>query len=203
MSKYIREVQGRRFAVFCDERFERQAKGMLNVLERMALQGSAFKDADVFNFGGIPFSLRSAGEDLVVSRPVIDGAAVFGPGDDLSPLLLLLLRQISFAKKVGTAPEQVNLQDKVIVEEDCLSEAHVYMERATDVPPGDSGWFVGFASEVERDRILKSYRIWQLLHIRPSIVGAMALPSGFLVVWDGEAVLSVLDSNENERWIAE
>ncbi|AKQ65568.1 hypothetical protein A176_002480 [Myxococcus hansupus] len=166
----------------------------------MVSAGSVFKDGETLNYGGLIFALRQRGTSLWLGCPRIEGDSVFDDEGDVSPLLSLLAREIHFARSLGVEPEQVNLWDKVVLEEGCLSETDVFMERTPDAPSGDSGWFIGRVVEGEGERVLTALRVWHLLRLRPRLVDAMALPRRFLVVWHGDDVVGVQDANGNERW---
>ncbi|NNC22205.1 hypothetical protein HRD49_40875 [Corallococcus exiguus] len=104
MSEFGRSVGSRRFVVFCSEVFAAQADGLLDVVERLSAQGEAFKDGEVFNFGGVPFSIWERGDQVVIGPPVAAGMAELGEGDDVSPFFALLMAQLEFASRFGVEP---------------------------------------------------------------------------------------------------
>lgn len=135
-----------------------------------------------------------------MGRPNVWGVDILGDDDDVSPLLKYVFLQVQLVKRLGVESQQFNIADKVIVEDGVLSERLVYAERTPDVETGDSGWFVGAVERSVPARPLISIRGWQLLHERPAIVAALALAPGFLVVFDGADMISIVNSGGAEIW---
>ncbi|RKG94697.1 hypothetical protein D7X32_41375 [Corallococcus carmarthensis] len=67
-----------------------------------------------------------------------------GEDDDVSPLLAVLVGQLEFANRFGVEPAQSNLWDRVVLEEGCLGEKRVYVERSLgrrgQIPAGLLEW---------------------------------------------------------------
>ncbi|NMO18322.1 hypothetical protein HPC49_44975 [Pyxidicoccus fallax] len=169
-------------------------------MARMHAGGARFEDGQSFDFGGMWFSLSRHGEELWVGRPVVEGQAILGAEADVTPLLTCLVRQLALASRVGAAPVEARLVDKVVLERGCLDLPRVYLERI-EAGQGDSGWFIGDAERDEgkgRDRELMALSVWQLFHLRPALLDVLALPPGFMVILGGEAIEAVVNpSNEN------
>lgn len=102
--------------------------------------------------------------------------------------------------KVGCSPVDVRFDDKVVLFTGCLEEPGMYGERSQPAR-GDSGWYFGPTREHRTPTANDLEAIWlyELLHKRPSLLPAMCLPVGWVVVCDGAEVVDIADPDNKER----
>jgi hypothetical protein len=78
----------------------------------------------------------------------------------------------------------------------------VYAQRQAP-KEGDSGWYIGPVDDPggppDSDE-LETRHLFQFLGARPSLLDIVALPEGYIVVFDGETIEAVLDPDDQNVW---
>lgn len=175
----------------CEKGREEQCGMLLRAMASVASRGAVFREGETFSLGGMVFSFNKERDALVVVRPVIGGQSILGEDKNLSPLLLIVGRQIEFARQLGLMPETCELLDKVVVEKGCLEKSRIWLQRTADVADGDSGWFVSTES-ADGGQALEALWGWQLIQKRPEFADVLALPPGCAVAFEGAEIKLVL-----------
>ncbi|MNJ49366.1 hypothetical protein D3C77_445900 [compost metagenome] len=116
---------------------------------------------------------------------------------DLSTSISVQLAQNHILKTYGIDGDFCLFQDKIVVAKGVFDEKKVYLERSTHRADGDSGWYLGPVNKNNENTELEAYYIYQLLSLRPSLLKALAVARGYLVVFEGEEIEAVLDENNN------
>jgi hypothetical protein len=86
--------------------------------------------------------------------------------------------------------------DRIVVARGAALAPRVYMERLAATAPGDSGWCIG-AVDAAAPAGYDALRVADFLAVRPDLQPVLALPPGYLVVLDGDALEVLLDANDN------
>ncbi|URZ04653.1 immunity protein Imm33 domain-containing protein [Clostridium felsineum] len=92
--------------------------------------------------------------------------------------------------------EKISFQDKVVCAKEVLSVDSIYMERTSERENGDSGWYIEPVDESIANDKLEAYYAYQLLKIRPSIIKTLALPSGYMAVFEKDELKAVLNEKD-------
>jgi len=101
----------------------------------------------------------------------------------------------------GLARMAVADDDKVVVSRAAWQSARVYLERVRGVVSGDSGWYIGGADE-HAAAAYDGVRAADVLAARPDWRAVLELPAGCLVVFDGAALVAVLDPQDAVLWFS-
>jgi len=102
-------------------------------------------------------------------------------------------RETMAALAVDRVP--VAAEEKVVLARGTWDRPRVYLERIKPGTPGDCGWYVGPADDVETTAY-ESIRASDLLSIRPDWTEILALPAGYLVIVDRGRIETVLDPRD-------
>lgn len=108
-------------------------------------------------------------------------------------------------RKLGLEGRFVSLSDKVVITAGALEERRIVAERSDNPAPSDTGWFVRSISdnaEEGSEPLLEAITVSELLERRPALRDLLALPPGFLAVFAGDSLLSVLNPENEEVWNA-
>lgn len=111
----------------------------------------------------------------------------------------VLLEQKKLLSKLQLTGEAVSLNDKIVCSKGALALDEIYLERIGGCEKGDSGWFIGSTNEDDEVEEYEAYWVHQLLEIRPAIMKVLSLPSGYLVVFNKDELIAVLDENDEEK----
>jgi len=183
------------FRVQCSERLEGQAAWLLSYFEQMQEEGISFFPGMRIQLGWSMLELRAVdGNAYLAYEPNFSKNPFTDFRDDVSVTLQVLSSQTAFINQFGIAPVRVSFQDKVIFAKGAMAGDSVYLERVPPIPErGDSGWFIGLREGSNDPSNLQAAYVYQLLHLRPSLLQFLLLPDGYLVVLTGDEVEAIFD----------
>lgn len=199
--EFRRDIGGQPVVVHCDPALQEAAEWLLGALVQLDAQQKLHDGAQIA-FAWIPLRLRQEADALVVEEPHFAQGAVDGANVDLSRTLAVTTAQLELARKAGTQPVRAWFADRVLVEPGCLQETNVYLQRMHDGAEGDSGWYLGLADREARglppptESELEARRVFELFE-RPHLLQVLALPAGFLAVFEDARLRTLLDPNDN------
>jgi hypothetical protein len=186
-------------AVRCKASLEAQADWLLGLLYKLWTQGVPIEDGRSIQFGWSILSLRRESSGLlVVHEPDYSRNPFQDTRGDISCTIEVQENQNALAKRLKVDALPALFQDKVVLAQGCLSIPHIYLERNTNPPKGDSGWYIGPCESADKRPELEALYVYELLQRRPSLLQSLALPPGHLVVFQGDEIEAILDaSNTN------
>jgi hypothetical protein len=95
----------------------------------------------------------------------------------------------------------IDLTGTLVISTAVADKNRLYLERAAQCKPGDTGWFIGPA-EVSKNPFVVTVPIADVLAERPEWAALLALPTGSLVIIDAGAIAAILDTANQEIWTA-
>ena len=198
-SDYSIRVGNRELVLHADALLATQARSVLeklkDILERSGTRAGVPTTVD---FGWTRFIIIESGSKLVVHEPTFVGNVGDNVQGDVSRSLTIVARQVNVLRLLGVEGCDASFKETLVYVPGHIADKKVYMERAHDKDPGDSGWYVGPVDGKPSPREMVSRYTSELLHVRPALLDALLLPPGYLVVWDGDAIEAVVpDSGEN------
>ncbi|MFN3652317.1 MAG: hypothetical protein ACK47B_22295 [Armatimonadota bacterium] len=201
MAELFKTIGSTVLRVRCDDHLLRQAQGVLDSAATFAHTENGLSPGVTIQFGWSLLMLWPDGDLLAICEPDFDGDALRAFRDDVSCTLEVVTLQTQFLRQLGIEAGSLRFDEKVVFKRGALSECRIYAERQASAP-GDSGWYVGPADDTTppTTEALTACRVYELLRLRPSLLPALALPEGFLVVFNGDAVEAVLDPGNENRW---
>lgn len=114
---------------------------------------------------------------------------------------MVQLEQNDVLHRLGVEGEAASFSDKVVAAKGILDHPRVYLERTRNPPKGDSGWYIGPVEGGQEKLELEAFRVYELLARRPSLLRALGLPSGYLVVFHGDDIDAVLNEDDVDLWV--
>jgi hypothetical protein len=205
MGKHTRRVGDVDLVARCDDAFAAQAGSLLEAVASFQGQGKRLADGVRVQFGWSLLTLRRRGSDLVVCEPDFDGDPFHEIREDVTCTLRIRMGQVAVVRRLGLVPVDIRFDDKVVLAKGCLAGRRVYLQRS-EPRPGDSGWYVGPVDGPAPEHKPESYEaihVFELLRRRAGLLQVLALPAGYLVVFDGDEVEGIADPNNNEVWKVE
>jgi hypothetical protein len=191
-------IGGQTFVVNCSDRVESQAQWVIDLLRRLHEQGIELGEGKSVQLGwsALRFSRRADDKAILVCEPDFDRNPFADIRPNVTCTLTILAKQKDLAARLRVDPVEISFQDKIVLKRGVLSRQRVYLERKPSPRKGDSGWYIG---PVEADGIqpkaeeLEAMYVYQLLAVRPEMLTALILPTGYLVVMNGSELEAVLD----------
>jgi len=192
-----------RLAVECGEDLAKPAQGLLRMLARGDGDDAPLRDGLVIEFGWAPLKLVARGDALEVWEPDFarDPATAFRPQADT--VLRVLAKQAAVVHACGATAQATRWDDGVRVDRAVLAAPRLALRRVAPEGAGDSGWRLaapapdGSALSVASPSSLPA---WHLLHDRHGAMKALALPVGYQVLLDGDAITDVRDVRGRPVW---
>jgi hypothetical protein len=188
------------FSVKCRDDLAAQATWLSTIVENLGDSQAHLIAGAAFQIGWSVLKLVDTTQGLMLCEPDFDNDPIYDFREDVSSTLDVLHAQQTLMSKVGCSPTDIRFDDKVVIFRGCLEEARIYGERR-EPEKGDSGWYFGPTREHSSPSAndLEFVFAYQLLHRRPQLVSAMCLPANWIVVWEGQKVVGIADSDNKER----
>jgi hypothetical protein len=190
--RLTRDIGAKTLTLQCRDDLEPQAEGMLAYLKReFTHHDQRLKDGFTIQFGWSFLRLRDRASDLLICEPNYRGDPFQQWSEDVSATLKFSAEQAGFLRSIAFPASDslgVRFDDKIVMWKDCLSAPRIYLERVKTSSVGDSGWYIGPVPASREKPAYQSIRVYELIDLRPEVMQALALPPGFLVVFDGDGI---------------
>ena len=186
-----REINGKTFIGSCKEEYLEILNSFLEIIKDINI--NEIKNDYKIQFGFSMYSLFEENNCFHIMAPAYFNSPLVNKTKDLSLSFQILQVQVQFLKFLDLGGENIFFQDKIVFSEGILDKKDFYMERS-ESPKGDTGWFIGFLEKNNED--LKAILAYELLELKPDIIMALGLPSGYLVVFKNNKIDAILDSSD-------
>lgn len=195
-------INGRKFIATCSKEYlSPQAEWLLALFEEIEAERGTLTHGMRIQAGWTMYTLVERDGAVEIVAPDYNSDPFSKITHDLSTSLSVQLAQNHILEIYGIEGEFCLFQDKIVVAKGVFTEEKVYLERSTCSDDrgtkGDSGWYLGPVKKNNENIELEAYYIYQLLNLRPSLLKALAVARGYLVVFEGEEIEAVLDENNN------
>ena len=128
---------------------------------------------------------------------------------DATPIGELILEEATAAERVEVVGRilgaadlpalPLKMEEKIVVAAGVWEHELIYLERSRTETPGDSGWYAGFADDVQATGY-EGASIGALLARRAELAGLLELPPGYLAVLRGGIPLTIFDEVDKAVW---
>jgi hypothetical protein len=196
VAEFRRAVGQRVLRARCSEALAPQAESLLQAVAGFEAQGRGLADGVTVQFGWSVVRLRDLGRELAVYEPDFAGNPLRNWRDDVTCTLVTLASQAIFLNGLPVQPTDFRFDQKLVVRTGCLFEPGLVAHRREPAGPGDSGWYLGPADPGEGEpeaEELESRYVYELLRLRPTVLDVLGLPAGYMVIFNGDQVETVLD----------
>ena len=196
MTLVTRTIAGRTVTASCEPPRAPLAEDVLTTLERIA-SSDPLRDGMRVRFGWSMLTLREdAGGALTVCEPDFDGDPLLEIRPVIDTTLQVTARQVAFARGVGITAADASFDEYVVTSRGALASPRLRLERRPPEADDDSGWVASAEGSDPPDDpdALDAVRSYRLLSVRPAALGVLVAPTGFLVILDGDQLISVIDS---------
>lgn len=199
-----RTISGQTVTLDCDPTFAPLADDVLDTLARIAREtGPPFNGMRI-RFGWSVITLREHAEGgLLVCEPDFESDPLRQVRPELNTTLRVLAEQTLLLRRVGEQPLDVGFDQFVVAARGALAAPSLQLKRSSSLEPEDSGWYLADATDTgppQDPDLLEAIRIFMLLRVRPSVMRALALPTGYSVLLQRENIAGVWDSTGRNRW---
>jgi hypothetical protein len=186
----------------CDPALHIEAESVLRLLGTIDATGNELHDGSQIALGWSLLSLRARDGVLVLCEPAFDGNPFVELREDITQTLSVIVDQSALVQRLGVASQPTAFHQHVTVTHGALAEHRIVLERREPTSPADSGWHLGPMTMPVVDAGSGTMPVYALLQVRPALLAVLALPTGSLVTFDGDAIVAVLDEHCTELWQA-
>ncbi|MGN6526003.1 MAG: immunity protein Imm33 domain-containing protein [Burkholderiaceae bacterium] len=201
--RHVLDLALHRLVVDCGEDLAKPAQGLLRMLARGDGADAPLHDGLLVEFGWAPLRLVQRDGALEVWEPDFarDPAAGFHPGADT--VLRVLAKQAAVVHACGARAQATRWNELVHADRAALAAPRLALVRMAAATAGDSGWRLGAprgGSDLPAGTQPDPLPAWRLLHERHGAMKVLALPVGYSVVLDGDAIAQVRDGAGRGVW---
>jgi len=193
ITKFENVVEGKEVVIYAEQALSKQVNTLFLILETFGTTEIDFGKS--FEIGFTVFIIKELNGQYVVHAPDYTSNPFVDFTEDLTLHLEIMAEQTHILKVLSAIGETTRYDDKVVYSEGVFETDGTYMERIETDSKRDSGWFYGKREGDNSD--LKACYAYQLLQLNRKLVQYLGLPAKYLVVFDGETVVAILNENND------
>jgi hypothetical protein len=176
---------------------------LLTTLEKLDAKGPPIKEGSRIAYGWsqltIADNLAERGT-LEVQEPDFDGDPMHDTRSGVYDTTDVLFLQGRLCKQLKVEPTAAWFAHGVVLMRGVLDQKKVYLQRQAPSSQQDTGWYIGPVDKKAQPKPedLETLPVWKIFQQRRNLLEAMALPVGYLAVFNGSYLEAVLDPNNRE-----
>lgn len=215
VGSFKRTIQGKTVLVQCDSRLQTQAEWLLKTIEDVSEEtNDPLRDSWTVELGFSVLALVERDGMFVVCEPDYDDDPFENVVEDVSRSLWVVVMQNEVGEISGTSEyfKIPRFDETVVLRKGVLEEDRIFLQRDEaekdeDTEGGamtDSGWYIGGADDdeegSENPEDYEACYVYQLLESRPMLLSVMALPTGYVALFEGDEIEAIYDEEDENVW---
>jgi hypothetical protein len=180
----------------CDERLQEGGRAVLDKFAELNRHGPVLRDGSRVQFGWTILTLRSENGSLRVFEPDYMGDPLHDLNRNLDLTLEVIADQVAVLRRENCEGLDARFDQYVLAGPGAVEAADIFLTRRDPVSKEDSGWFLGDMTQIEsgsKEEELQAVRVFELLRRRRAVSKVLALPPGYAVVMQGNAIDTILN----------
>ena len=156
-----------------------------------------------FEIGFSVFTCKAKDDGFTIVAPDYLNSPFLNTTDDLTIPLWILMEQTTLLNEYKADGVPTRFDEEIVIAENALSSSLICLQRFSDLGKGASGWCVESIEKRQDDkyRIIETKKYhscyaYELLQKRESLIKALAFPYGYLIVFDTDNIVEILDEND-------
>jgi hypothetical protein len=199
-NEFTLQYGARTIHVFADPALDGEVARLFLLFEDLRAEAVPLTDKTRLPIGWTTLSFTDDGERLVVQEPDYDHEPESRTRPDISISLATLARQRRVLEQVGVPGEAINFDQHVLTIRGVLEQAEVMLIRVESPGGRMTGWRVTPAAGIEDSDEIESLPVYVILAARPELLDAMLLPPGYLVLYSGDQLTTVVNQDDEIVW---
>ncbi len=191
-----RRIKNQAVRIECAESYALMAENVLEVFERRAASGTKMEPNAKIRFGWSLFSLAPEGMALRVMEPEFTQWPMQRWHHTIDRSLQTLALQVGLMHKLKIDGADVGFDQAIIAAPGALHQSKIFLRRADSVSEQDSGWLLGTQDDpqaITRSEKLDSIWIANLVQLRPALLQALTLPTGYIALFADNELERIFD----------
>jgi hypothetical protein len=186
--------------VYADPALDGEVARLFLLFEDLRAEAVPLTEQTRLPIGWTTLSFTDDGERLVVQEPDYDNEPESRTRSDISVSLATLKRQRRVLDQVGVAGAAINFDEHVLTIRGVLEQAEVMLIRVESPGGRMTGWRLTPAAGIEDSDEIDSLPVYEILAARPELLDAMLLPPGYLVLYSGDQLTTIVNQNDEIVW---
>lgn len=199
MNTYAKDINGTRYSIKVDDTLYFQSQVLWKAIQDIPVD--KLKDGFKIEIGFSVYILLKSEIGYSVVSPDYETTPFSEITEDLTLAFLIQMEQLALLQKYHINGETIRFDDEIAVAKDSITKPQICMQRFRDL--GGSGWCVNEISQSEDGKFFnvniseyESIYAYQLLNIRPSLLKILMLPYDYLIVFDGDDIVEILNEKD-------
>jgi hypothetical protein len=150
--------------------------------------------------GWTTLTFTDDGERLTVREPNYDHDPEAETRPDISVSLAVLARQRKVLEQAGAVGEPLNFDQHVLIVVGVLERPNVMAYRVESPGGRMTGWRIVPSEGLAEADEVESLPVYELLRRRPELLDALLLPPGYVALYAGDQLTTLVDDNDMIVW---
>ncbi|PRP98800.1 hypothetical protein ENSA5_29560 [Enhygromyxa salina] len=186
--------------VYADPSLDREVERLLLLFEDLRAESVPITAKTRIPIGWTTLSFALDGERLVVEEPDYDNEPESRTRPDISVSLATLARQRAVLEQVGIPGQAIEFDQHVLTIRGVLERDEVMLVRVESPGGRLTGWRLTPAEGIEEADEIESLPVYAILAARPELLDAMLLPPGYLVLYAGKQLTTIVNEANEIVW---
>lgn len=186
--------------VYADPALDGEVARLFLLFEDLRAEAVPITDQTRLPIGWTTLSFTDDGARLIVQEPDYDQEPESNTRPDISVSLATLARQRKVLEQVGVPGAAINFDQHVLTIRGVLDEAEVMLIRVESPGGRMTGWRLTPEAGIEDSDEIESLPVYEILAVRPELLDAMLLPPGYLVLYSGDQLTTIVNQSDEVVW---
>lgn len=186
--------------VYADPALDGEVARLFLLFEDLRAEAVPITETTRLPIGWTTLSFTDDGARLVVQEPDYDHEPESHTRPDISVSLATLARQRRVLEQVGVPGAAIDFDQHVLTIRGVLEQAEVMLIRVESPGGRMTGWRLTPAEGIEESDEIDSIPVYAILAARPELLDAMLLPPGYLVLYSGDQLTTIVNQDDEIVW---
>lgn len=187
--------------VFADPSLSAEVDRLFLLFEDLQAEAVEITPNTRLPIGWTTLTFTDDGEHLVVHEPDYDHADPEShTRPDISVSLATLARQRCVLEQVGVPGEAIEFDQHVLVIVGAIERDEVMLMRVESPGGRMTGWRLTPTEGIAEADEIDSIPVYKVLRARPELLDVMLLPSGYLALYSGDQLTTIVNEADEVVW---
>jgi hypothetical protein len=199
-NEFVMSYGAREIHVYADPALDGEVARLFLLFEDLRAEAVPLSDQTRLPIGWTTLSFTDDGKRLIVQEPDYDHEPETHTRPDISVSLATLARQRRVLEQVGVPGAAIDFDQHVLMIRGVLDQAEVMLIRVESPGGRMTGWRVTPAAGIAETDEVETQPVYAILAARPELLDAMLLPPGYLVLYSGDQLTTVVNEANEVVW---
>jgi hypothetical protein len=199
-NEFLMRYGARTIAVYADPRLDGEVARLFLLFEDLRAEAVPLSEQTRLPIGWTTLSFTDDGERLIVQEPDYDNQPETRTRPDISVSLATLARQRRVLEQVGVPGAAIDFDQHVLSIVGVLEQSELMLIRVESPGGRMTGWRLTPAEGIAESDEVESLPVYAILAARPELLDAMLLPPGYLVLYSGDQLTTIVNEANEIVW---